>query len=204
MSGSFEAMARADFSEACERNKGPILEVLQEAFVDCSTVLEIGSGTGQHAVYFSRNLPNLRWQPSDTPDYLDGLVQRIAAEAPGNVDVPIELDVRMQPWPVGAFDGVFSANSLHFMSWHCAENFFRGVGEALSNPGVLCVYGPFRYDGQYTSDSNLNFDRYLRDRDPERGVRDFEAVDELANKAGLTLFQDAPMPANNQLLVWRR
>jgi cyclopropane fatty-acyl-phospholipid synthase-like methyltransferase len=204
VAGSFEAMAKMGFSEACERNKDPILEVLGEAFADCSSVLEIGSGTGQHAVHFARNLRHLSWQPSDTPEYLDGLLQRIVAEAPDNVDRPVELDVRMQTWPVGGVDAVFSANALHFMSWDCVENFFRGVGEVLSGPGVLCIYGPFRYAGSFTSDSNLRFDRYLRDSDPVRGVRDFEAVDELANDAGLTLFKDVPMPANNQLLVWRR
>jgi cyclopropane fatty-acyl-phospholipid synthase-like methyltransferase len=203
MKDSFEAMARAGFSEACERNKDFILDVLREEFAGCSTVLEIGSGTGQHAVHFARNLPGLTWQPSDRGDYLDGLRVRISAEAPGNVATPRELDVRRRSWTEARFDGVFSANALHFMSLDCVRDFFRGVGEVLSSPGVLCVYGPFRYGGAYTSDSNSRFDEHLRAQDPDRGIRDFEAVDEFAQAQGLKLLRDVPMPANNQLLVWR-
>ena len=204
MKGSFEAMATAGFSEACERNKDFILEVLLAAFADCATVLEIGSGTGQHAAHFARHMPHLTWQPTDTGRYLGGLRARVLSEAPDNVQTPLELDVRMQPWPVRDFDGMFSANSLHFMSWGCIEEFFRGAGEVLSNTGILCVYGPFRYGGDYTSESNARFDEYLKLDDAERGIRDFEAVDALAEAEGLRLFRDVPMPANNQLLVWKR
>ena len=165
---------------------------------------KIGSGTGQHAVHFGRNMPHLSWQPTDTGVYLDGLRARLMSEAPSNVAEPLELDVRMRPWPADGFDGVFSANSLHYMSWRCVEAFFRGVGEILSAPGMLCIYGPFRYRGDFTSDSNARFDQYLRQEDPERGVRDFEAVDKLACEQGLKIIQDVAMPANNQLLIWRR
>ena len=201
---SFDSIAKAGFSEACERNKGSILEILRDAFADRSMILEIGSGTGQHAVYFSRQLPTLRWQPTDTLAYLDGLRHRVSAQAPQNVEAPIELDVRMQPWPVGLFDGVFSANTLHFMSWPCVEHFFRGVGETLTTEGVLCVYGPFRYAGEFTSDSNARFDQHLKQVDAQKGIKDFEAIDELANAERLKLVQDVAMPANNQMLVWRR
>jgi cyclopropane fatty-acyl-phospholipid synthase-like methyltransferase len=200
----FDSMAEAGFSEACERNKDFILKVLKKTFTNGTTILEIGSGTGQHVVYFSRQLPMLNWQPTDTSEYLDGLRQRLSAEAPDNVEAPIELDVRMQPWPVGCFDGVFSANTLHFMSWSCAEQFFRGVGESLANRGVLCVYGPFRYDGEFTSDSNARFDKHLKQMDAQKGIRDFEAINELAKSAKLEFIQDVPMPANNQILVWKR
>jgi len=204
MNNSFAAMAQAGYSEACERNKEPIVAVLREVFVDCETILEIGSGTGQHAVHFAGHLPDLRWQPSDTSGYLEGLRNRLTVEAPVNVAVPLELDVRMRPWPVDIFDGVFSANTLHFMSWECVEMFFRGVGRALSDRGVLCVYGPFRYNGEFTSESNARFDQSLKQGDAQRGIRDFEAVHELATIDDLQLVQDVPMPANNQLLVWRR
>jgi cyclopropane fatty-acyl-phospholipid synthase-like methyltransferase len=204
MKKSFEAMARANYSEACERNKEAILTVLCEAFSDCETILEIGSGTGQHAVHFARHLPGLCWQPSDKPEYLDGLRNRLTIEAPVNVAVPVELDVRMRPWPVDIFDGVFSANTLHFMSLECVEMFFRGIGRALSDRGVVCVYGPFRYNGEFTSESNARFDQTLKQGDARRGIRDFETVHEYATNEGLQLVRDVPMPANNQVLIWRR
>ncbi len=204
MRESFESMAKAGFSEACERNKDFILNVLREAFADSTTILEIGSGTGQHVVYFSGQLPMLNWQPTDTAEYLDGLCKRVATEAPDNVENPIELDVRMQPWPVGSFDGAFSANTLHFMSWTCVEQFFRGIGESLTNRSVLCVYGPFRYAGEFTSDSNARFDQHLKQMDTQKGIKDFEAINELAKAERLELIQDVAMPANNQILVWRR
>ena len=175
MPESFGSMAEAGFSEACERNKDFILNVLREVLATGTRILEIGSGTGQHVVYFSRQLPTLIWQPTDTSEYLGGLRQRLSAEAPANVEAPIELDVRMRLWPVGCFDGVFSANTLHFMSWSCAEQFFRGVGESLASRGVLCVYGPFRYDGEFTSDSNARFDKHLKQMDSQNGIRDFES-----------------------------
>ena len=204
MRESFDSMAKAGFSEACDRNKDFILNVLKEAFANSTAILEIGSGTGQHVVYFSRQLPMLKWQPTDTSEYLDGLHQRVSIEAPDNVNIPIELDVRMQPWPVGCFDGVFSANTLHFMSWSCVEQFFLGIGESLTNRGVLCVYGPFRYAGEFTSDSNARFDQHLKQMDTQKGIKDFEAINELAKAERLELIQDVAMPANNQMLVWSR
>jgi SAM-dependent methyltransferase len=192
-------------SDACERNKGPILEVLREAFAPARRVLEIGSGTGQHAVWFARHLPHLDWQPTERPEELPGLRARIAAEGPPNLREPLELDVRLRPWPVGAADAVFSANTLHIMAWEAVADFMAGVGTVLAAPGAtLAVYGPFRYDGDYTSASNATFDEWLRRRDPASGIRDFEAVDALARDAGLDLVADHDMPANNQLLVWRR
>jgi SAM-dependent methyltransferase len=190
-------------SAACERNKDPILQVLRGAFATSRRVLEIGSGTGQHAVYFARQLPQLHWQSSDTGEYLAPLRARIALERAANLPPPVELDVRRRPWPVRAIDGVFSANTLHIMAWAAVEEFFRGVGAVLLADGVLCVYGPFRYAERYTSDSNEAFDRYLQERDAASGLRDFEAVDALATSAGLRLDADHDMPANNRALVWR-
>jgi cyclopropane fatty-acyl-phospholipid synthase-like methyltransferase len=190
-------------SDACERNKGPILEVLQDAFDSTRQVLEIGSGTGQHAVYFAHHLPKLRWQPSDTGEYLSFLRARIAQEGGANLDPPVLIDVRSRPWPVSDFDAVFSANTLHIMSWEAVREFFRGVGAQLKRPGVLTVYGPFRYAGRYTSESNAAFDRFLQERDSASGIRDFEAVGELARQEGFELDGDHDMPAHNRTLVWR-
>ena len=190
--------------EACERNKGPILAVLASELAGCRRVLEIGSGTGQHAVYFAAHLPHLDWQPSELPANLPELAARIRAEGGANLRAPFALDVRTRPWPAGRVDAVFSANTLHIMSSGEVGDFFRGAGAVLADPGVLCVYGPFCYQGQHTSVSNAQFDAYLRQRDPASGVRDFAALDRLARAAGLTLAADHPMPANNRTLVWRR
>lgn len=191
-------------SEAAERNKGPILDVLRKELAAASRVLEIGSGTGQHARYFAAHLPHLVWQPSDTGDYLPALRETIRAAGATNLLPALEIDVRTEPWPPGSYDAIFTANTLHIMSWRSVEALFRGVGRALESDGTLCVYGPFNYGGRHTSQSNAEFDDFLRRRDPESGVRDFEAVDGLARQQQLQLTSDHAMPANNRLLVWRR
>ncbi|GAC1453530.1 MAG: DUF938 domain-containing protein [Steroidobacteraceae bacterium] len=191
-------------SEACERNKGPILGVLARELAARRAVLEIASGTGQHAVHFATHLPHLAWQPSELPAQLPQLLERLAREAPPNVRAPVVLDVRDDPWPVADCDAVFSANSLHIMDLRAVREFFRGVGQLLPAGGVLCVYGPVRYRGEYTSASNAQFDAWLHERDPLSGIRDFEALDALAGEHGFTLHADHAMPANNQTLVWRR
>jgi SAM-dependent methyltransferase len=191
------------FSDACERNKGPILEVLRTAFADRRRVVEIGAGTGQHAVHFARELPHLQWQPTDRAEYMAGLATRIVAEGPTNLASPVELDVLREPWPVVRGDALFSANTLHIMSWPAVEALFAGLPGLLEPGGVLAIYGPFRYAGRFTTDSNAAFDAMLRERDPEAALRDFEAVNALAEAAGLSLSADHAMPANNQLLVWR-
>lgn len=195
---------RLPFSEACERNKDPILAVLHEAFADRTRVVEIGAGTGQHAVHFARHLPHLAWQPTDRQEYLDGLAARVAAEGPPNLAPPLELDVLRQPWPPLRGDAVFSANTLHIMSWPAVEALFAGLPGVLEPGGVLAVYGPFKYGGRFTTASNAEFDAMLRERDPESGLRDLETVNALARGAGLRLQADHAMPANNQLLVYRR
>jgi SAM-dependent methyltransferase len=199
----------APLSEACERNKGPILEVLRRSLADSRRVLEVGSGTGQHAAHFSTHLPHLSWQPSDRGEYLP-ILRRELQQRPANLLEPLELDVRAHPWPVQGIDAVFTANTLHIMDWAAVQALFRGIGTVLggaapsaaARPAVLCVYGPFRYGGRYTSASNGAFDRFLQERDPLSGIRDFEAVDALARSAGLNLQADHALPANNQLLVW--
>lgn len=195
------------FSEACERNKGPILEVLQRWLGhQAGVVLEIGAGTGQHAVHFARNLPRLSWQPTERLEHLAALAARIEVEGPCNLLAPVELDVEQGDWPCDndSVDAVYTANTLHIASWPQVQALFRGVGRVLREEGLLIVYGPFRYGGQFTAHSNALFDAALRSRDPLSGIRDMEAVDALAAAQGLRLAEDCAMPANNQVLVWRR
>jgi len=196
-------MSTLPFSEACERNKDPILEKLREHFAAATRVLEIGSGTGQHALHFAAALPQLAWQTSEVPGQLDAVRAWLAARGLPNVLAPIELDVRGE-WPAGSFDAIFSANTLHIMGWDGVCALFRGVARCLAPGGVLAIYGPFNYGGRHTSDSNAAFDDLLRRRDPASGIRDREAVEELARAAGLAPVVDHAMPANNRLLVWAR
>lgn len=192
------------FSESCEQNREPIMAVLRKHFADRSHVLEIGSGTGQHAVYFGAELPHLRWQTADVPLHHAGIQLWLADAKLPNVLPPLALDVNQTGWREGRYDAVFSANTLHIMSWPEVEKFFEGVGAVLQTDGILAVYGPFNYAGRYTSESNARFDAWLKARDPASGVRDFEAVDALARAQGLILQQDIAMPANNRSLVWRK
>jgi len=195
------------FSEACERNKGPILEVLARWLTGSPrVVVEIGAGTGQHAVHFARHLPHLTWQPTEQAEHLTMLDARVSIEGPPNLLPPLELDVEMQEWPLNAdaADAVYSANTLHIMSWREVRAFFKGIGRILRDDGLLFVYGPFRYGGQYTSRSNRAFDETLKARDPLSGIRDFEALEVLAAEQRLVLVEDQAMPANNQTLVWRK
>jgi hypothetical protein len=193
------------FSDACERNKGPILTALSEEFAHSQNLLEVGSGTGQHAVHFAAGLPQLLWQPSEMAANLEALAERIELEGTANLLPPCRLDVTDNPWQVGPVDAVFSANTLHIIAWSAVREFFRGVGQVLeARPGVLCVYGPFRFRARHTSESNVEFDQFLRRRDPLSGIRDFEALDELARGQGLKFCADHAMPANNRTLVWRR
>ena len=197
-------MINKPFSESCEQNREPILAVLREAFADRSRVLEIGSGTGQHAVYFAAELPHLRWQTADVRAHHPGIHAWLDEAALPNVLPPFELDVNQTHWQSGRYDAVFSANTLHIMGWPEVIRFFEGVGAVLEPGGMLVVYGPFNYNGQFTSDSNARFDAWLKARDPASGVRDFEAVDALARAQGLVLQRDIAMPANNRCLVWQR
>jgi SAM-dependent methyltransferase len=192
------------FSESSAENREPILAVLREVFADCSKVLEIGSGTGQHAVYFGAELSHLSWQTADLPQHHAGVRMWLEEAALPNVLAPIALDVNCTDWLDGRYDAVFSANTLHIVSWPEVEKLFAGVGTVLQPGGVLAIYGPFNYNGQFTSPSNARFDQWLKDRDPTSGVRDFEAVDALAREQNLILQRDIAMPVNNRTLVWRR
>jgi SAM-dependent methyltransferase len=192
------------FSAACERNKDPILEVLRVRFANRTQVLEIGSGTGQHAVYFAQELAHLTWHPTEQLAYLADLTERVKLEGPRNLRPPMLLDVRQAVWPVRGVDALFTANTLHIMSWTEVMALFNGIGTALAPGGVLCIYGPFRYSGRYTSDSNREFDQMLQERDPQSGLRDIDAVRPLADQYGLHLDADLDLPANNRLLVFTK
>ena len=189
---------------ACERNREPILGVLRGAFADRREVLEIGSGTGQHAVYFAQAMPWLRWQASERSGQLDGIGAWLDDARLPNTPPPLALDVAADAWPARRFDAAFSANTLHIMGWADVQACFAGLARVLEADAVLAVYGPFNYGGDFTSASNRAFDAWLKARDPRSGIRDFEAVDALARGIGLRLVQDAAMPANNRCLVWAK
>jgi len=188
---------------SCDRNRDPILAVLRQYFADRHEVLEIGSGTGQHAVYFARALPHLRWQTSDVDENLPGIRAWLDEAHLPNTPPPLKIDVKDE-WPPGCFDAVFSANTLHIMSWMEVEALFERLKASLSADSVVAIYGPFNYGGQFTSDSNAAFNDWLKTRGAHMAIRDFEAVDALATKIGLHLIADVAMPANNRTLVWRR
>lgn len=191
------------YSEACARNRGPLLEVLKVAFATCNHVLEVGSGSGQHAVHFAAGLPHIQWQTSELAPLHAGIHAWLADAQLPNLRPPLMLDVA-GVWPDVTVDGIFTANTLHIMSWPHVEKFFAGVAKVLTTGGVLAVYGPLNYGGAFTSESNAQFDQWLKERDPVSGLRDFEALCTLAACAGLALENDHAMPANNRTLVWRR
>lgn len=196
-------MADKPWSEACERNRESILGVLKVAFAGVAQVLEVGAGTGQHAAFFAAAMPHLVWQPSDLAENLPGIAAwRDDADLP-NLRPPLALDVDTANWPVAGIDALFSANTLHIMSWDSVQSFFRGAGRALAPGGVLAVYGPFNYGGRHTADSNASFDAFLRGRDPRSGIRDVEAVHQLAARHGFSVAADHAMPANNRILLWQ-
>jgi len=182
------------FSEPSERNRAPILAVLKRVLANSKSVLEIGSGTGQHAAYFAPELPHLVWRASDREENLADIRQWVAN--------PIELDVD-KPFPKVDVDAVFTANTCHIMSWPQVERMFAGVS-GMRPVNLFCIYGPFNYDGKHTSESNARFDAMLRGRDAASGIRDAEAIVALAAKSGFRLAEDNAMPANNRLLVFSR
>jgi Protein of unknown function (DUF938) len=191
-------------SDACERNREPILQVLKQWFRLPGQVLEIGAGTGQHAVYFAEHLPHLTWLASDREENLEGIRAWTLEALLPNAPDPVRLDVRSPVWPVSGIQYVFSANTAHIMSWPEVEAMFAGVSRSLRERGVFCLYGPFNRDGKFTSDSNREFDESLRARDPNMGIRDDQALIALGRKNALTFTADCSMPARNRLLIWTR
>ena len=192
------------YSESCDQNREPILDVIQPLFADRHTILEIGSGTGQHAVYFAGKMPYLIWQTSDQPEYHPGIQAWLDEAALPNTRSPLPLNTRQVDWPEVTTDAVFSANTCHIMHWPDVVGLFKGVGKLLPRGGPFVLYGPFNDDGKYSAESNARFDVWLKQRDPDSGIKDFEALDKLANEAGMTLQKRYPMPANNQIICWRK
>ena len=192
------------FSPACERNAEPILKGLRAHLPACAHILEIGSGSGQHAVHFSQAMPGWRWQCSDRAQNLAGIEAWLDDLPPARRLTPLSLDVLSGPWPEQKFDAIYSANTLHIMPWQASPELFRNAAGRLHDGGKLLIYGPFKYNAAFTSASNAGFDQQLKRNAPHQGIRDFEAVQALAQEQGFVLIEDRAMPANNQLLCWQR
>ena len=197
-------MTSKPFSAASARNREPILAALRELLRGCRSVLEIGSGTGQHAVHFGAALPDITWQTSDLPANHAGILAWLEEAGLPNVLPPLRLDAGSDDWPAGPFDAVYTANTCHIMSWPEVEGMFRGIGRVLAPGGMLCIYGPFNRGGQFTTASNAQFDASLKAQAPHMGLRNREDVDALARAQGLSQVADLALPANNELLAWRR
>ncbi len=192
------------YSSATERNRQPILDQLKVCLPALGTVLEIGSGTGQHAVHFSRHLPGVVWQPTDRHQALAGLEARLAAEGSERILKPMQLDVLQDPWPERAYTAVFSANTAHIMSWEAVQAMFSGVADCLVSGGLFCLYGPFNINNNFTSPGNARFDASLRGQDPSMGLRDMADIDALAGRNRMSRTKKLAMPANNFMLVFTK
>jgi len=199
-----EAGHQLPYSQSCENNKGAILSQLETLFADYTEVLELGSGTGQHASWFASHMPWLQWQPTEMQENLPVLAPRCLVYEGDNLLAPLALDVSVSPWPVTSPKAIFTANTLHIMPFASVQALFDALGGQAVAGTLLVVYGPFNYGGRYTSESNARFDQWLAAQHPLSAIRDFEEVDALAQNAGFSLEQDNEMPANNRLLVWRR
>jgi len=191
------------YSAACDQNKDPILKVIKPLLLNAKSVLEVGSGTGQHCVYFANELPHLTWQASDQAMYLPSVSAWIDEAGLANTPKALELNVDSD-WPEDKYQAIYSANTVHIMSWEMVLNFFKGVGRALDKDGLFILYGPFNYSGQYTSQSNADFDLWLKGNNPLSAIRDFERLNELAKLHNLILTDDIEMPANNKILIWKK
>jgi len=188
---------------ATERNREPILSVLRSIVPEGALVLEIASGTGQHAAFFASSLPGVVWQPSDPDPTARASIASWCDGIP-NVRAPLDLDVTRQPWPIDRADAIVVINMIHIAPWSACEALMQGAGEALASGDVLYMYGPYKRDGRHTAPSNDAFDRRLRESDAAWGVRDLDEVVELASSNGLELERVVEMPANNLSVVYRR
>ena len=192
------------FSQSCEQNKWPILEILKIEFTRPAKLLEVGSGTGQHAVFFTQHLPHLHWTCSDLIDNHAGIQMWLDEAGQKNITGPLLLDAN-QVWDDELnFDILFSANTLHIMSLKSVENLIKNIGKTLNSGGKCFFYGPFMYDKQHTSQSNVHFDAWLKSRNPLSGVRDVSDLQTQFAKEHITLVNDYAMPANNRSLVWQK
>lgn len=193
------------WAEACERNQQPIADVLSKEFAGIHYVLEIGSGTGQHAVYVAERNPHLIWQPTELPECLTGIEAWIADAPCKNVLSPIALDVGDGEWLLdNLFDGVFTANTVHFVGWTLVRAMFNGISRATKSGAIVCIYGPFNEGGEFTSEGNARLDAWLKSRDPESGIKDRDEVIDCAARYGLTFARKHTMPANNQMLTFTK
>ncbi|MGC3874764.1 DUF938 domain-containing protein [Halomonas sp. GXIMD04776] len=192
-------------SPAVARNRDAILAVLRDVLPARGKVLEIASGSGEHALYAARHLPTIRWQPSDpSPQALASIAAWRDAEPLDNLLEPLQLDVTVRPWPLRDFDALVCINMIHIAPWEAAQALFIEAGERLGKGGVLYLYGPFKRDGQHTAESNAVFDADLRRRDPRWGIRDLNNIEALAGEHGLSVDRIVEMPANNLSLVLRK
>ncbi|MEC7181180.1 MAG: DUF938 domain-containing protein [Bdellovibrionota bacterium] len=192
------------YSPAVDRNKGPIFEVLKEYLMDGNNLLEIGSGTGQHAVFFAEKFPGLTWVTTDVRENLAGIKEWINEANLKNIKGPEELKIGTDDFPKKPFDYVFTANTLHIMSWKEGKTLFKLLGKRLREGSLTFFYGPFNKEGKYTSQGNEEFDRSLKERDPRSGIRNFEDVVNAMESFGFKLLKDHEMPSNNRLLVFER
>lgn len=190
-------------SPSSERNKQVIAEVLSTVLPKSGQVLEIGSGTGQHVVYFASCFPELNWQASDRPPYFPGLSARVEAEGNESVHAPIILDV-LETWPDRIYDAIYSANTAHIMDWPAVCAMFEGVAKHLTPEGLFCLYGPFNVNNDFTAPSNAIFDAQLKRENPSMGLRDLGELESLAESHQLKLMKKIAMPANNQILVFKK
>jgi cyclopropane fatty-acyl-phospholipid synthase-like methyltransferase len=190
------------YSQACDENREPILKLIRKVFANAHSILEIGSGTGQHAVYFARQLPHLTWQPTDLEENHASIQAWRDESGLENVRPPIALDVSASAWPDSIYDGFFSANTAHIMNPEEVQRMFSGIGNLLPTGAHCCLYGPFNYDGAFTSDSNKQFDSWLKKRNPASGIRYFEVFSELGDAKGFILMGDNEMRVNYRLIVW--
>ncbi len=192
------------FSPSCENNKQPILQIIRQQFAESATVWEIGSGTGQHACYFAQQLPHLVWQATDKEENLAGINAWVEETALDNLPRALALDVQHKRWPCPQIEALFTANTLHIMHWQQVQCLFEGLGKYLRDQAIVCLYGPFNYQGKFTSASNAQFDQWLKSVDPQQGIRDFEDIENLAKTVNLAVKDDFAMPANNRLLVLQK
>ena len=197
-------MTGLPFASAAKRNRQPILDQLRRLLPATGMVLEIGSGTGEHAVFFSRHLPGIVWQPSDRNENLAGLEARFAAEGNPRIRSPLKLDVDKDTWPTASYEAAYSANTAHIMPWQTVGAMFAGISSHLRIGGRFCLYGPFNIDNSHTSQSNAHFDAQLRYADPQQGLRDMAALETLANRQQMQLELKITMPSNNFILVFKK
>ncbi|GAA0397217.1 class I SAM-dependent methyltransferase [Cocleimonas flava] len=192
------------FSESCVQNQQVILDVLKPLLKDKKHLLEIGSGTGQHAVFLAGQMPHLIWQTSDQSIYHGGIKAWLDEAGLDNTRDPLSINVSADEWPEENYDVIFSANAVHIMSWENVVDYFNHACPLLESNGYFILYGPFNYEEKYTSESNANFDQWLKNNDPKSCIKDFEKLNKLAEENNMSIVDDIAMPANNRILVWQK